>query len=163
MFYIFFFQAHILLQNCQFSIHTMFKFDTSKLPIKQHVDTRLVGIWTLYLWIQYYKLKVKFHYYGHFHYKCINTLPCAFGGGGIKLTWREKGEKEQNVSSSFITSFSIEWLKSINTILIFFWHKSKILVFHFRMVHFSWIKPNLDQFKFWYSKLNLNYNFDIQI
>jgi len=56
-------------------------------------DTKLVGIWTLNLWIQYYKLKVKFHYYGHFHYKCINTLTCEFWGVEKKTNMENKGEK----------------------------------------------------------------------
>ncbi len=99
----FFIFKPILLQICQISIHSMFKFNRSKLPIKQHVDTRLFGIWTLYLWIQYYELKVKLHYYGHFHYKCINTLPCEFWGGKRKLIWRTKVTKNRMYPPLFPT------------------------------------------------------------
>lgn len=65
-------------------------------------DTRLVGIWTLNLWIQYYKLKVNFHYYGHFHYKCINTLTCEFGEGG-GIIWRTKVKKNRMYLPPFST------------------------------------------------------------
>jgi hypothetical protein len=101
----FFIFKPILLQFCQISIHSMFKFGRSKLPIEQHGDIRLVGIWTLYFWVQYYKLKVKFHYYGHFHYKCINTLPCEFWGGKKKLMWRTKVTKNRMYPLPFSTIF----------------------------------------------------------